>query len=91
MKFSNVMITGITLLALGGIVLSIRTYLDVLDKTIAEKSPYYHHCPYMGCPFPPQPYWETIMILTYIGLILCSADIIVLSITCIKQKMSIRK
>lgn len=91
MKFSNVVITGITLLVLGGIVLSIRIYLDVLDKIIAEKSPYYHHCPYMGCPLPPQPYWETIMILTYIGLILCSAGIIVLSITCIKQKMSIRK
>lgn len=90
MKFSNVMISGIALLALGGIVLAIRTYLDVLDKTIAEKSPYLH-CPYILCPLPPQPFWETIVILTYVGLILCSAGITVLSITCIKQKMSVRK
>lgn len=91
MRFSNTMIVGIAILILGVILLAIREYLDALDKIIAEKSPYYLHCPYMGCPLPPQPYWETILMFTYIGIILCCVGVIVLSIACAKQKMSVRK
>jgi hypothetical protein len=91
MKFSNAMIVGITILILGAILLAIRTYLGMLDKIIAEKSQYYLHCPYMGCPLPPQPYWETILLFTYIGIILCCVGVIVLSIAYVKQKMSVRK
>ena len=91
MRFSNAMIVGIAILILGAILLSIRTYLDALDKIIAEKSPYYDHCLYTGCPLPPQPYWETILMFTYIGVILCCVGVIVLSIAYAKQKMSVRK
>lgn len=91
MRFSNAMMVGIAILILGAILLAIRAYLDVLDEIIAEKSPYYRHCPYMGCPLPPQPYWETILVFTYIGIILCCVGVIVLSIAYAKQKMSIRK
>jgi len=82
---------GVAILILGGILLAVLPYLDELDKTIAEKSPYYHHCPYMGCPFPPQPYWEEILLFTYIGIILCCIGVIMLSIAYTKQKMNIRK
>lgn len=91
MKFSNAMISGIALLTLSTILLAIRAYLGELDKIIAEKSPYYLHCPYMGCPLPPQPYWGMISLLTYVGIILCGVGVIVLSIACAKQKMSVRK
>lgn len=91
MRFSNAMMVGIAILILGVILLAIRTYLDALDKIIAEKSFVYNHCFYTGCPLPPQPYWEIILMLTYIGIILCCIGVIVLSIAYAKQKMSVRK
>lgn len=91
MKFSNVVIVGIAILILGAILLAIKTHLDALDKIIAEKSFVHNHCIYTGCPLPPQPYWETILMFTYIGIILCCAGVIVLSIAYAKQKMSVRK
>ncbi|MDE1843677.1 MAG: hypothetical protein KGH95_08515 [Thaumarchaeota archaeon] len=91
MRFSNAMMVGIAILILGVILLAIRTYLDALDKIIAEKSFVHNHCIYTGCPLPPQPYWETILMFTYIGIILCCIGVIVLSIACAKQKMNVRK
>lgn len=91
MKFSNAVIVGIAILILGMILLEIREYLDMLDKIIAEQSFVHNHCIYTGCPLPPQPYWETMLMFTYIGMILCCVGVIVLSIACAKQKMSVRK
>lgn len=76
----------------GASLLAVRIYFDEFDKTIAEKSIYYHHCPYsVPCPLPPQgPYFELISPFTYTAIILCSIGVIILA-TNIKQKIRKRQ
>ncbi|HZS73868.1 MAG TPA: hypothetical protein VFA69_05125 [Candidatus Nitrosotalea sp.] len=81
-------IIGIVFVIMGTSLLAVRTYFDEFDKSIAEKSIYYLHCPYsVPCPLPPQgPYFELISPFTYAGIISCGIGVIVVTIN-IKQKI----
>ncbi|HET6457382.1 MAG TPA: hypothetical protein VFG24_00685 [Nitrosopumilaceae archaeon] len=86
LHLSIITITGILLLIIGALTLVVRIYLDELDQEIA-KSYYISNCPNASCPFAPQPYWEIIPIITYIGIAFCCVGIFVLAYKKIKIKI----
>lgn len=88
-KISPIMIIGICLLSLGIVLLSLSFYLEELNQEYGRAWEITHPCNIrsLGCPFSPEPYWEYIQPVLYIGIAFCCIGIIIISAKILKNRM----
>lgn len=91
-KVSLAMIFGITLLSLGIVLLSLNYYLDKLDQEIFKVWRLTHRChTVLGCPYPPVHYWEYSQPFWYIGIAICDAGAVILSVKILRNRMNLKR